>query len=122
MNNRIRLLKKLLKEVVWDKNALGYVKELEIETRREIGTLIMMLQNGETLGPPQSKVFRSLHDSGYELRIKDRNGAHRVFYVLLFKDKIFIPYAFNKKTEKTHKREIDTAKARLNILIKGNKQ
>ena len=40
----------------------------------------MILQNGASLGPPQSKAFKTIHSSAFELRIKDYSGAYRVFY------------------------------------------
>lgn len=110
--------KLLLKTVVWNDKARDYVRGLDQETRMEIGSLLMMLQQGSALGEPQSKPFRSLHQNGFELRIKDKKGAHRIFYVMLVGNKILIPHAFHKKTQKTPQKEIDTAQRRLSALLK----
>ena len=77
----------------------------------------MMLQLGISLGEPQSKPFRSLHQKAFELRIKDREGQHRIFYVTLFEGRILIPHAFMKKTQKTPKNEINVALKRLKKLL-----
>ena len=77
----------------------------------------MVLQQGESLGPPQSKVFKTINSSAFELRIKDSSGAYRVFYVLFDKGRILIPHAFTKKTQKTPLKEINVAKKRLERLI-----
>lgn len=111
-----------LKKIIWDDKAKKYVRDLDQETRKEIGSLLMILQGGQSLGEPQSKPFRTLSANAFELRIKDKKGSHRIFYVMVTSDTIFIPHAFLKKTQKTPKKEIDTATTRLTSLLKGNKR
>ena len=105
-----------MKKVIWDKAAKKAVQSFSVEVRKELGTLLMLLQNGESLGPPQSKAIKQVHASAFEMRIKDKNGIYRVFYVLFDKGKILIPHAFTKKTQKTPQKEIETAKKRLRRL------
>lgn len=106
-----------MKEIIWDKAAKKTVRSFSPEVKREIGTLLMILQFGETLGPPQSKAFKTIHSSAFELRVKDSSGAYRVSYVLFDKSNIFIPHSFTKKTQKTPLKEINVAKKRLERLI-----
>jgi phage-related protein len=47
-----------------------------------------------------------------ELRIKDRTGAYRVFYLARLANEVLVFHAFTKKTEKTPKHEIDIGKER----------
>lgn len=89
-----------MKQIVWDRAARICVREFSVEIRQEIGTLLMILQQGAVLGPPQSKPIKSLHPSAYELRVKDGRGIYRIFYVF-DKEKILIPHAFTKKSQKT---------------------
>lgn len=110
-----------MKEIIWDMAARRFVREFSVEVRQEIGTLLMILQQGDILGPPQSKPMKSVHPSAYELRVKDGSGIYRVFYVFFDKDKILIPHAFTKKSQKTPVREIETAKNRLRRLIDETK-
>ena len=70
---------------------------------------------------PQSRPMRIIHKSAFELRIKDKNGVYRIFYVLFDKSTIFIPHTFIKKTQKTPTKEIQIAKKRLKRLIDENK-
>jgi len=44
-----------------------------------------------------------------------------VFYVSAEKDKIYIPHAFMKKTQRTPQKEIATAKKRLKRLLYEDK-
>lgn len=106
-----------MKEVKWNAKAREFVRSLDDETRREIGTLLMLIQSGKKLGEPQSKPMKSIHSSAHELRIKDRNGAYRVIYVLSLGNKILIPHAFTKKTQKTPLKEIELSIKRLQELI-----
>lgn len=105
-----------MKEILWNNKAKEFIRELPIKIKREIGTLLMILQQGNILSEPQSKAIRSIHKNAFELRVKDHTGAYRVIYVLAFSDKILIPHAFMKKTQKTPLKEITTAIKRLEEL------
>ncbi|MNG15296.1 hypothetical protein D3C84_991160 [compost metagenome] len=51
-----------------------------------------------------------------EIRIKCKDGAFRVFYVVNRPEAVYVLHAFRKTTEKTDKRDIDVAKARFRSL------
>ncbi len=110
-----------MKEIKWNLNAREFVRSLDVETKREIGTLLMMIQSGTRLGEPQSKPMKIIHQNAHELRIKDRKGVYRVIYVLNIGAKIFIPHAFTKKTQKTPQKEIELSIKRLQEMINENK-
>lgn len=109
-----------MKQIIWDRSALNTIRTFSVEVRQEIGALLRLLQQGERLGMPQSKPMKQLASSAFELRIKDREGVYRVFYVLFDKHRIFVPHAFTKKTQKTPLQEIETGKIRLRRLIDEN--
>jgi len=69
---------------------------------------------------PQSRAMKQLAPSAFELRVKDRDGIYRVFYVLFDEQRIFVPHAFTKKTQKTPPQEIETGIKRLRRLINEN--
>lgn len=106
-----------MKEIKWNEKARDFVRSLDLETKKEIGALLMILQFGKTLGEPQSKPIKSIHKNAFELRIKDNVGIHRVIYILKVRDKILIPHAFTKKTQKTPKKEIELSISRLKELL-----
>ena len=110
-----------MKEIIWNDKARDFVKTLSPEMKREIGTLLMLIQSGHNLGEPQSKPIKVIHKNAYELRIKDRRGQYRVIYILNIGDKILIPHAFTKKTQKTPLREVELSIKRLKELIYENK-
>lgn len=106
-----------MKEIVWNDKAREFVKSLEPDTKREIGTLLLLLQRGHFLGMPQSKPMKNIHKNAHELRIKDRKGTYRVIYILNVGDKILIPHAFTKKTQKTSFSEIEITQRRLSEML-----
>ena len=53
-----------------------------------------------------------------ELRIRDRAGAFRVIYLATLPDRIVVLHAFQKKTQRTAKLDIDLAAKRLRELRK----
>jgi len=56
-----------------------------------------------------------------EIRIWDDAGAFRVIYTARLADAVYVLHAFQKKSQATSKRDIDTAKARYDQLIRGDK-
>ena len=109
-----------MKKIVWDNTALETIRSFSVEARQEIGALLRILQEVGKLGMPQSRPMRQVATSAFELRVKDRDGIYRVFYVLFDKNRIFVPHAFTKKTQKTPQQEIETAQKRLRRLIYEN--
>lgn len=106
-----------MKLVIWDRIALKTIRDFPSPVRLEVGVLLRLLQKGELLGMPQSRPIKTVDVSAFELRVKDRSGAYRIIYILYDVDRIFIPHAFTKKSQKTPLHEIKIAKQRLKRLI-----
>lgn len=109
-----------MKRIIWDKSALEKVRSFSVEVRQEVGDLLRLLQEGEQLGMPQSRPMKQVGSSAFEIRVKDKEGIYRVFYVLYDKYRILVPHAFTKKTQKTSIQEIETAKKRFRRLVREN--
>lgn len=86
-----------------------FLKTLPKKDRAKILREIEMLQEfGLSLGMPHIKKMKN-GDDIWELRIKQSSNSYRVFYFTL-KDKQFVMLnAFQKKTQKTPKRELERA-------------
>ena len=52
-----------------------------------------------------------------EIRIKESTGIYRVIYIAKFKNAIYVLHAFKKKSQKTGKPDIDTAKRAYKEII-----
>ena len=53
-----------------------------------------------------------------EIRVWDDAGTYRVIYTARLEDAVYVLHAFQKKTQATAKRDIDTAKARFAELTR----
>jgi phage-related protein len=82
--------------------------------QQRIGYQIDLLQDGDE--PSDWKPMSTVGPGVQEIRVKCKDGAFRVFYVVNRPEAIYVLHAFKKTTEKTEKREIDLAKARLKSL------
>ncbi len=109
-----------MKTIKWNSKAKEFVKQLSIETKKEIGALLLLLQRGVILQSPQSKLLKAIHKNAFELRMSDKKGSYRVIYIFILKGTIFIPHAFQKKTQRTPKKEINLAQARIKELKNEN--
>jgi phage-related protein len=84
--------------------------------RREAGYQLDRVQNG--LDPADWKPMAIVGRGVREIRIRDDDGAFRVFYVTKFGDVIYVLHCFQKKTQKTAKTDIDLAAKRYRDLVK----
>jgi phage-related protein len=57
--------------------------------------------------------MRTVGTGAVEIRIRDDRGAFRVIYFARRDDAVYVLHAFQKKTERTPKRELDLATLRL---------
>ena len=77
------------------------------------------VQRGEQ--PDDFKPLAAVGKGIDEIRITDESGAYRVVYVARPADAVYVLHAFQKKTQATPKKDIDTARKRLAELLKGEK-
>lgn len=87
------------------------------DIRREIGKAIFDLQKGEKLTMPLARPMPDVGSNVHEIRVKDRSGAYRVFYLTVAEDGVYVFHAFKKTTQATPKREIDLGKKRLREML-----
>ena len=89
-----------------------WLKELDPEDRKVIGTDIKTLQFGWPVGMP---LARKIAADLWELRSRLRTGIARIFFTLHTK-KIVLLHGFVKKSQKTSTNEFAIAKRRLKQL------
>jgi len=80
--------------------------------RIETGFLLRKLQKGEMLSLPQSRPMPSIGVRCHELRINDENTSWRIIY-RIDSDAVIILDVFEKKTQNTPKKVIETCQHRL---------
>jgi len=56
--------------------------------------------------------------SVYEIRVQEPSGAFRVIYIAKLEQFVYVLHCFQKKTQRTSKKDIDLAKSRFRELEK----
>lgn len=82
--------------------------------RREAGHQLDRVQRG--LDPDDWKPMAIIGPGVREVRIRDEAGAFRVFYIATFAEAVYVLHAFQKKTQRTAKRDLGLAASRLGEL------
>jgi len=108
-----------LKEAVFHPAVRSVIRAFPPGVRHALGGAIWDLQRGLRIGMPLSRSMPSIAPGAAELRVKDRSGAYRVFYVSATAQGVLVFHAFTKKTAKTPDAEIRLAKKRLRELLDG---
>lgn len=85
-----------------------FLDEIDVKMRAKVFRILHMLEiNGPQLRMPHSE---HLEDGIFEIRAKQGSDITRVLYFFCVGKNIILTNGFVKKTQKTPKTEIDTAK------------
>lgn len=92
----------------------GEVKTPPMTTvaRKEMGFLLRLLQDGETVGLPRSRPMPVIGSGCHELRVTDASGEWRLIYTLT-NDAVVVLDVFHKKTRTTPQTVINQCARRL---------
>lgn len=97
--------------------ALDRLRDFPDGARRDAGYQLDRVQRG--LDPDHWKSMASIGPGVNELRIRDGTEAFRVIYIAAFAEAVYVLHAFQKKTQRTAKRDIDLAASRLRQISLG---
>jgi phage-related protein len=75
---------------IFHREALETVRSFPARVRRELGKAIFDLQKGETLRMPVSRPMPEIGAGVEEIRIRDRGGSYRAFYLARLEGGILI--------------------------------
>ena len=81
--------------------------------RTRAGHELFMVQVGRD--PDNWKPIAHVGPGACEIRVRDPAGAYRVIYVAKFTDVVYVLHAFQKKSQKTARGDLDLAKQRYRI-------
>lgn len=103
------------KPVEFHGTALDDIKSFPDEAKGQVGYQIDRLQSG--LEPSDFKPMTTVGPGVKEIRVKIEDGIFRTIYVAKFEDAVHILHAFQKKTQKTRKQDIEIARRRYRELV-----
>lgn len=91
------------KPIFWLGSSKQDIADFPTEARRKAGFQLRAVQKGQS--PSNFKPMSTVGQGVEEIRIRTEN-AYRVFYVARFSEAIYVLHAFQKKTQKTAKKDI----------------
>ncbi len=86
------------------------LKKFPDAAKQDAGYQLRKVQKGEE--PDDWKPFPAVGSGVNEIRIEEDKNIFRVMYVAKFEDIVYVLHAFQKKTQKTSKKDIATAQER----------
>ena len=84
------------------------------DVRHALGIELMTVQYGGE--PSDFKPMKEVGAGVYEIRHRDSSGAFRVIYVTKLADAVYVLHAFQKKTQKTTRADIELAAKRYKLI------
>ena len=105
-----------MRDVIWHGDSRDIVKGFPEQVRRDIGAELMLLQLGER--PLHSRPMSSVGRGVWEIKIRDDRNQYRVFYIMKRREAIHVLHAFEKKSRKTSKKDVELAKQRFSEVWK----
>lgn len=94
-------------------SSLDDLRSFPAEARRQAGFELYAIQRG--LDPSDWKPMKTVGSGVREIRIRVL-GEWRVLYVAKFADAVYVLHAFQKKTQKTRRNDIEIARQRYKQL------
>jgi phage-related protein len=104
----------MMKPVVWRGDSLARLREFPREAMREAGYQLERLQTGREA--KDWKPMPSIGTGVNELRVR-MGGAFRVVYVAKFAEAIYVLHAFQKRSQRTARLDVELARARFKSLM-----
>lgn len=105
-----------MKAIEFRGSSLDDLRSFPTPVMREAGHQLNRVQSG--LAPNDFKPMPSIGKAVAELRLWDEAGTFRVIYVAKFEEAVYVLHCFQKKTQKTTKKDVDLAAKRYKELLK----
>lgn len=103
-----------VKPLVWIGDSLENVRGFAVAARKQTGFELWEIQQGKP--PSDWKPLTPVGPGVRELRVGSER-AYRVVYVAALSEAVYVLHAFEKRSQKTSKLDIDLARARFRALI-----
>lgn len=100
-------------------DSLRQLREFPESARHDAGYQLDKVQHGEQ--PDDFKPMSTIGKGVEEIRISDESGAYRVIYLARRTEAVYVLHAFEKKTQATSRRDLETARQRLSQIEGGRR-
>jgi len=102
------------KPIQWIGSSLEDLSNFPESARRKAGFQLRAIQSGEVASDFKSMAIVGLGVEEIRIRVED---AYRIFYVARVEESIYILHAFQKKTQKTSKLDIEIGQKRYQQML-----
>ena len=109
-----------MKFVVFLGDSLDCLRAFPERARRDAGFQLDRVQRG--LEPDDWKPMSTVGTGVREIRVREASGAFRVVYVASYGEAVFVLHAFQKKTQRTSRRDMALAQTRFKEMKRGASQ
>lgn len=99
-----------MKQIEFLGDSLDRLRAFPPLVKQKAGHQLRQVQGGSE--PIDWQPMNSIGQGVREIRISDADGAFRVIYVVNIGNRIYVLHAFQKKSRKTAKKDLDLAKQR----------
>jgi phage-related protein len=106
------------KSIIWIGSSLEDIRGFPEEARRSAGFQLRRVQEG--LDPNDWKPMPAVAPGVQEIRVHT-SGEHRVLCVARFAESVYVLHAFEKKTQRTAKHDLELARKRYGDLTQIRK-
>ena len=103
-----------LKPLVFLGSSRDDLRAMPDSVRHDIGRDLMRVQFGGQ--PANFKPMSAVGVGACEIRVHDESSAYRTIYVARFENAVYVLHAFQKKSRKTAKNDIDLGKVRYRMI------
>lgn len=108
------------KALNWRGTSLNDVKAFPLDAKKQAGFELNKVQYGQN--PTNFKSVNRWGAGVIEIKIKGEDGEYRVIYVAKFAEAVYVLHAFNKKTQQTSPRDINTIIERYKAVIEERRK
>jgi phage-related protein len=102
------------KPIRWIGSSLNDLTNFPDPARKKAGFQLRAVQSGDT--PSDFKPMPTIGLGVEEIRIRTED-AYRIFYVARFAEAVYVLHAFQKKTQKTSKSDIEIGQKRYQQML-----
>ena len=102
------------KKIYWIGASLAELSAFPKDAKRKAGFQLRAVQRGQK--PTDFKPMQVIGKGVEEIRIQT-GDAYRIFYVSRFEEAVYVLCAFQKKTQKTSKRDIEIGQKRYREMV-----
>ena len=103
-----------MKKIIWLGNSFDALLGFPAVVKRIAGFQLHLIQSGQD--PDDWKPMPTIGSGVREIRIHVE-GEHRIIYVAKFEEGVYILHAFQKKSRKTPKKDLELAKSRFREML-----